>query len=388
MMEKLLAFSIGEYEERLAKVRSRMDTSEIDCLIVTHAPSICYLSGYAADTGFVPQALIIPPGAASPHLILRAQYQTAGYVMSCLPRENVHAYPESFIANAENNGFDFIVDLVQGIDPKSVGAEFGGVSWHTAEKFRRRLNAVRLVDATGIVNWVRLVKSPAEIELQRQAAAISDVAMRAAFNAFSSRTGATREYDVAARVMAALISGTPEFGGDVPHPVFMSGGDLTGSSHIFWTQRPLVDGRHYNVGLSGYRHRYAAPLMRTFCLGEPSSRLRRLHDHIDEGCENALSRLRPGALCGDVAEAFVSTIRKGGYDKSSRCGYPVGIDWLEPSLSLKMGSDDSIPENSVWHLNLGTWPEDDFGAVISETVLVTGDGNELLTSTPREILIC
>ncbi|MGX9181990.1 M24 family metallopeptidase [Mesorhizobium sp. BHbdii] len=99
-----------------------------------------------------------------------------------------------------------------------------------------------------------------------------------------------------------------------------------------------------------------------------------------------LATAKPGVTCGEVADAFYSTIRKHGFEKDSRCGYAIGIDWLEPTASLKTGDPTVMQPNMTFHLMLGNWTDEDFGYVLSETFVVTQTGSEALSNTPRELI--
>ncbi|MER8480861.1 M24 family metallopeptidase [Mesorhizobium sp. M1163] len=101
--------------------------------------------------------------------------------------------------------------------------------------------------------------------------------------------------------------------------------------------------------------------------------------------EAALDTVRPGATCSDVANAFYRSIEKSGFQKDSRCGYAIGIDWSEPTASLKDGDKTVLRPNMTFHLMLGNWIEEDFGYVISETFCVTDSGCEVLTKSPRQL---
>src|SRR5207249_4018050 len=103
----------------------------------------------------------------------------------------------------------------------------------------------------------------------------------------------------------------------------------TGTPHILWSEDVFRDGSQINMEVSGNRHNYMAALMRTFSIGAPSDHLRRIHEAELAGLEAALSVIRPGRTCSDVANAFYRTIEKQGFTKESRCGYSIGIDWVE-----------------------------------------------------------
>jgi len=125
--------------------------------------------------------------------------------------------------------------------------------------------------------------------------------------------------------------------------------------------------------------------MRTYSIGKPSDRLRRVHDAEVAAMEAALSAVKPGATCGDVAVAFNTTLKKHGLEKESRCGYAIGIDWTEPTASLREDDHTVLQPNMTFHLMLGNWIDEDFGYVISETFRVTETGVETFSALPREI---
>ncbi|MGY4167706.1 M24 family metallopeptidase [Bradyrhizobium sp. USDA 4529] len=102
------------------------------------------------------------------------------------------------------------------------------------------------------------------------------------------------------------------------------------------------------------------------------------------GLQAALEIIRPGGLCSEVAGAAYRAIEKLGFKKISRCGYSMGIDWMEQTASFNDADKTELRPNMTFHLLLGNWMED-FEYVISETVRVTKSGVEVLTRTPRKL---
>ncbi|RZM91499.1 hydrolase, partial [Bradyrhizobium genosp. SA-3] len=82
---------------------------------------------------------------------------------------------------------------------------------------------------------------------------------------------------------------------------------------------------------------------------------------------------------------FYRALEKHGCKKESRCGYAIGIDWSEPTASLRDGDTTVLKPNMTFHLMLGNWVDEEFGYVISETFRVTEFGGEALTSAPRKL---
>ncbi|ESX14977.1 hydrolase [Mesorhizobium sp. LSJC264A00] len=369
---------------RLAAVKKEMSRRDLDALVVTSASDITYLTGYTALSGYVPQGLVVQIAEEEPTFILRRMDAPAAIHETFLDRTKIIGYPEALVGNPDADGYDTIIDflLESGLGNRGVGVEISNLFVQTAEKFKSRLPKARLVDCTKAVAWIRLVKSDREIEIMREAAAISDAAILRAAEVI--RPG-VREADAIAEILGTLARGANGKPGTMIQQIGLCSSPRTGTCHIPWSEDVFRDGSQINLELGGVRYGYCAGIMRTFSIGAPSDRLRRIHDAEVAGLEAALGTIRPGSTCSDVANTFYRTIEKAGFRKESRCGYAHGIGWLEPTASLKDGDMTELKANMTFHLMLGNWIDEDFGYVISETFRVTDTGAEVLTSAPRQI---
>ncbi|MER9600015.1 Xaa-Pro peptidase family protein [Mesorhizobium sp. M0244] len=378
------AFPRTEYLGRLAAVKKEMSRRDLDALVVTSASDITYLTGYTALSGYVPQGLVVQIAEEEPTFILRRMDAPAAIHETFLDPTKIIGYPEALVGNPDKDGYDTIIDflLESGLGNRGVGVEISNLFFQTAEKFKSRLPKARIVDCTKAVAWIRLVKSDREIEVMREAAAISDAAILRAAEVI--RPG-VREADAIAEILGTLARGANGKPGTMIQQIGLCSSPRTGTCHIPWSEDVFRDGSQINLELGGVRYGYCAGIMRTFSIGAPSDRLRRIHDAEVAGLEAALETIRPGCTCSDVANAFYRTIEKAGFRKESRCGYAHGIGWLEPTASLKDGDMTELKANMTFHLMLGNWIDEDFGYVISETFRVTDTGAEVLTSAPRQI---
>ncbi|MHB0791020.1 M24 family metallopeptidase [Bradyrhizobium sp. 5.13L] len=379
------AFPRAEFLRRLSAAKSEMKRREIDALVISDTYNITYLTGYTANSGYVPQALVVSLQEEEPTFILRRQDAPAAIHQTFMDRNKIIGYPEELIGNPTMDGYDTVIDFLSeiGLANRGTGLELRGLSAQAAEKFRTRLPKAKFVDCTNVVTWIRIVKSDLEISVMREAAAISDAAIMRAAEVI--RPG-VREADAIAEIMGALARGANGKPGTTRFPnVSLCSSPRTGTPHISWSEDVFRDGSQINLELGGVRHGYCAGIMRTFSIGAPSERLRRVHDAEIEGLEAALGVIRPGSTCSDVANAFYRTIEKRGFKKDSRCGYAHGIGWLEPTASLKDGDMTELKPNMTFHLMLGNWIDEDFGYVLSETFRVTETGVEVLTKAPRKL---
>ncbi|WP_407185332.1 M24 family metallopeptidase [Bradyrhizobium centrosematis] len=321
-----------------------------------------------------------------PTFIVRPMDAAAAIYQSFLDRASMVIYPEKLVGNPDTDVYDAVIDFLHdaGLAKSGVGLEGYQLPARAAEKFKRRLPQARIIDVNRTVTWVRTVKSNLEIAVMKEVAAISDAAIMRAKEVI--RPG-VREPDVVAELLATLARGVNgKAGTSLPH-VFLNAGPRSATSHICWTEETIERGTHVNLELSGFRYAYAAPLSRTFSIGVPSDHLRRVHEAQRAGLEAALNAVRPGATCSDVAGAAYRAIEKRGFSKVSRCGYAVGIDWVEQTASLNELDKTELKPNMTFHLILSNWMmrEGDFGYVLSQTIRVTESGVETLSAVPPKL---
>ena len=200
-----------------------------------------------------------------------------------------------------------------------------------------------------------------------------------------------RQCDVMAEATAAMIRGTPEFGGDMTalYPLLLAG-EAASTAHPMWTDAPFENNQTVAFELGGCRKRYNAGLARTVHLGKPGETLINTANAVGEGMEAVLNTMKAGALCCDVHAAWQAVLDGYGLEKKSRIGYSIGVgyapDWGEHTISFRPGDNTPLPENAVVHIILGMWMEG-WGMELSETIHVRENDAICLTQFPRDVHI-
>lgn len=378
------AFPRQEYLSRLAETKRRMEAAGYDLLIVFDPSNIYYLTGYDGDSAYVPQCLVVLPEDEEPRLILREMDVAGGSAFIDL--KNIHGYPEDLIAHPSLHPFHYFADLFRKwrIDTRRIGVELRDldpVSWQLLQNV---LPDARFGDAHNLVTWQRLIKSTKELAYMEQAGKMADAAMQVA--AEKSAVG-VRECDVAAELTAAQIRGFPEFGGSRPKTAHMpTGTPRVAAAHLTWTDAKLTPGAVTNVELGGFRLRYVCGLSRTIVMGKPKPKLERLHEATKEAVDTVFDRVKAGWTCEELEALFRRGTRKHGFEKKSRVGYAIGIDWTEKTASLRAGDTTVLEPDMTFHLMAGMW-YDDWGYVLSETFRVTDKGLKSFSLYPRELIV-
>src|SRR5205823_5812745 len=136
------------------------------------------------------------------------------------------------------------------------------------------LGAALVAEPNNLVHDLKLVKSPAEIALIREAARIADHAMEACVGAFCE--GRT-ELEVAGAVYHALLTA----GSGLPaSTINLVSGERLGFSHGAPTLRRVRAGDGGNVEFGAAYKRYTVTLGRQFSLGSPPARIREIYDIV------------------------------------------------------------------------------------------------------------
>jgi ectoine hydrolase len=381
----------AEYASRLRRVQEAMAQKTFGALVVCDPANLFYLTGYNAWSFYTPQCLLVP-AEGQPHLFARAQDAAGAVYTANLPGDRIHGYPEELVHRPDVHPFDWVAPEIRALVPsgEQVGVEADAHFFSPRAYFAldRGLPENGLVDSAELVNWVRVVKSPHEVEQLQIAGTIVERAMRTACE--SVRTG-RRQCDVVAEIMAAQATGTPEHGGDYPAIVpMLPTGETAGAPHLTWTDRPFQAGEATTIELAGAFGRYHAPLARTVMLGEPPRQLRETEKVIGEAMAATLATIRPGVDGATVHKAFDAVIRSYGMEKGSRLGYSIGIgyppDWGERTISVRPGEATVLEAGMALHIIPGMWT-DGFGYEMSEPVVVTDTGVERLTDLPQELTV-
>ena len=131
---------------------------------------------------------------------------------------------------------------------------------------------------------------------------------------------------------------------------------------------------------------YNAELERAMIIGEPTAEMRRLFDHMLGARGAALAALRPGATCADVDEAVLTYFEANGilHYWRQHTGHAIGLRNHEAPF-LDVGDHTPIEPGMVFTVEPGVYDGELGGFRHSDTVLVTPDGIELLTSYPTEL---
>lgn len=371
-------FSEAEIAGRLSKVRKALAERGLDAAVFASPENIFYLTGLDHWGYFAPHLLIVPLDR-QPVLVTRS--------MEKVTIENQVKAAEFRGHSDSETAADLAARVLSELrlTGKRIGLEHwtSGLSHGLALKLEAQADA-KWSDVSGLVDGMRRVKSAEEQALMRRAAKVTDAAAGAAIAAIGD--GAA-EQEVAAQCVAAMARA----GGHAPgFGPFIRPVARLGEEHTTWGDGVYRRGEPVFVELSGCVSRYHAPLGRLIRIGTIKDEDAAMAEVTAKAFNAVVEALRPGARAREVYAAWQGVADEAGLSHYRRhhCGYLVGIgqppSWTGGNsvTGLRHDSDLEIETGMSFHILswlMGTGRGDDF---ISNTVLLTETGAEVLTRTP------
>jgi Xaa-Pro dipeptidase len=222
-MSEYFVFPEQELRQRLSKVRSLMAEWDLDGIVVTVPENIYYLTTLD-HWGFFACHLLIVPREGDMILVCRAMERITVENQVRNARFLGHADSEDPVDQVVRAlGELKILDGRLGMEKRSLF-----MTPRIVEKLQLDASRANWRDASGLIDGLRLVKSPLEIEYTRKAAAAADAGTLAAIDAI--RDGAS-DYDISAECHRAMILAESEYPGFGP---FIRPTTRLGEEHTTW----------------------------------------------------------------------------------------------------------------------------------------------------------
>ena len=376
-----LPFSAEEYDTRLMGLRSAMDATGAEVVVLTSMQNVAYYSGFLYCSFGRPYALVV---TASDAVTISAGID-AGQ-----PWRRCHGDNITYTDWARDN-FWRAVASVAGTG-RAVGYEGDHLTLAQAEKLKAFLSPAQTIDIAPATMQQRMRKSPAEIALIRAGAAVADVGGYAIRDAV--RPGA-REIDLA---MAGRDAMELEIARRFPEAeyrdtwVWFQSGINTDGAHNPVTGRVLERGDILSLNAFPMISGYYTALERTLFVQEVDDASLAIWEANVAAHEYGMSLLKPGVTCAEVphainaffAERDLLQYRSFGYGHSFGVlshyyGREAGLELredidtvLEPGMVISMEPMLTIPQGQP---GAGGYREHDI-------LIITEDGNENITGYP------
>ncbi|MDH3219920.1 MAG: Xaa-Pro peptidase family protein [Gammaproteobacteria bacterium] len=380
---------LDQARQRTIEFQSRLKDAAIDLAIVTDESSIAYLAGFwgylSVEFGR-PTFLLVRPDTA-PLVITPLMESEMVSAMTWV--DDVATWEDSGPNRWEN-----VLQKAIGDNPGSIGVEIAALPPLVRSWFDEQLPGVKLHNVAPLLGQMRMIKSPEEIEVMKQAGEIAGAMMRAAEDALGE---GRPEYEAALAVIDAgtrkaagflTAKGWEAFISPMIHNLqIMQSGRDTSMVHRRASVKPLERGDpvYFCFCNMAQFKQYKLGFDRMFFIKEVSDEAAEVQQAAIDAQQAAIAAMRPGVTAESVAEAANEVYRERGYATGYRTGRSIGMAYLE-SPELKQGDKTLLQPGMTFAVDGGISVDGRLGGRIGDSVAVTATSTEYITEYPRKII--
>lgn len=354
-----------ELAERRRRLTDQLADLKCDSILISALPNIRYLSGFTGSNA----ALLLTGGSA---------------LLFTDPRYTIQAGAESDCRVRIVGGplFPEVAKVIARLKLRRTGFERGRLVHGSYLEWVAGLPlGSRAVPLGPLTEQLRTVKSEGEQALIRESVQLNS---RAFERTVSKLKASATENDIAAELeyqMRRLGAEKPAF------ETIVATGPRSALPHAQPSGQRLFQDRLLLIDMGAVLAGYCSDMTRMLHLGKPAPKARQLYKAVLEAQLAALDRLREGVTANAVDSAARKILRAHGFDKQfvHSTGHGLGLEIHE---TPRIGKRDKsrLKAGMVITIEPGAYVEGFGGVRIEDTVLVTTNGYEVLTRTPKDLV--
>lgn len=351
----------------MERLISYLNENRIEGFFVSRPQNVRYLSGYTGDDSY----LFIT--GKDKYFITDPRYT----------EQAQHECPDFKMVNWREQGKTLagaVKSLIENSAVRNFAFEGDFVTFNMHKEFSSGLNA-EAISLTGVIENFRSVKTSEEIHCLRAACQIADRAFDRIIK--DIRVGIT-EKELASRLSHYMVM---EGADTKPYGNILISGKRTSLLHGIPSSKTIEYGdfvlMDYGCGYNGY----LSDMTRTVIVGKATPKQREVYELEKKMLEVSTAAMKAGVPATDVYNVSVQPIIDTEYYKYHYNGIGHGIGLFVHEVPF-MGprSTEILKENNVITIEPGIYIPDWGGVRIEDQILITENGNEVLTSSARDLI--
>ncbi|HEX3820210.1 MAG TPA: Xaa-Pro peptidase family protein [Candidatus Sulfotelmatobacter sp.] len=368
--------SVEERAQRQERARQFMSENSLDAIVLMEGTSLRYFTGVRWWGGERLFAMILPAKGNAFYVCPAFEEGRA--------REQLSNGPDGYkvdvrVWQEDENPYLLVA---QGLKERSV-SKLGieeTIRFVFSDGIAKAVPQAAIASATPVTAGCRRIKSAHEIALMRLASQVTLSVYEAVYRAL--REGMTQN-DVSGLIEKAYAR--VGFPGDASVMV----GEYTAMPHGSRTPQVIREGTIIMLDDGCTVEGYQSDITRTFVLGKPTDKMKRVFDIVHRAQFAALAAARPGVECGSIDDAARKVITDAGYGPdykyfSHRLGHGLGMDEHEWPYLVR-GNKTKLEANVTTSDEPGVYFRDEFGIRLEDDMHVTENGAELFTPQSQSL---
>lgn len=357
------------FTARRKKLRTLIEESQADALLVTNFTNVTYLTGFTGDDSYLLVTLAGETLITDPRYTTQLEEECPGLALEI--RE-----PGVKMLTA-------VREVIERARIERVSIEGNSATVSFQQSLAKELPKLRVVVSENLVERLRITKDKAEIDATRIAC---QQAKRAYDVVRASLTGNMTELEVAAE----LEYQARRFGAKcLSFPAIVAVGDRAALPHARPTKRRLSESDFTLVDWGVNSGLYMSDLTRVIVTGRISPKLRKIYGVVLKAQLAAIDAIRPGRTCEQVDRVARKIITRAGFGKAfgHGLGHGTGLE-IHEAPRLAVGQKTKLRPGMIVTVEPGIYVPGWGGVRIEDDVLVTRTGHEVLSDVPKELGDC
>ncbi len=366
------AITPEERRRRVQRAQQLMIEQKIGAICLAGGTSLEYFSGVRWGNSERLFAMLIPARGEAFFIAPAFEEDRAREQIS---RGNGGEHAQTFTWQEDESPYALVASSLKerGSATGKLGIE-ETVKFVFADGIGKAMPAAMLVSATPVTAACRMIKSEVELANMRLASSVTLQAYEAAWRAV--REGMTE------REFSGLIGAAYQALG-FPGFASVTVGEYSASPHGSTEPQKIREGTVVMIDDGCRVEGYNSDITRTFVLGKPTDKMKRVFEIVHAAQSAALAAARPGVPCGAVDAAARKVIVDAGYGPgykyfTHRLGHGIGLDGHEWPYLVR-GNTLPLAANMMFSDEPGIYIRGEFGIRLEDDMHIADSGAELLT---------
>ncbi len=353
--------------KNIEKYQSLLETGEVDALLLTSVYNRLYAAQYRVAEGV---AVVTREGA---YYFTDSRYIEAA-------EKNLKGFTVR-MTHPGSSEIERINEVIGEHTIKKLGFEENDMTYGDYLRYNEALHAV-LVPMQAKIDAFRATKEPWEIELMRKAQAITD-------QTFSELCKIIQAGMTEKELEAELLYRLYKHGAEGPSfdPIVVSGPN-TSLPHGVPGERKLEFGDFITMDFGCIYGGYCSDMTRTVALGFVSEEMDKVYKTVLKAQLAGIAATKAGVAGRDIDGTARKVIADAGYGDYFGHGYGHSLGILiHEAPNANTRNDQPMPAGAVVSAEPGIYLPGKFGVRIEDVTVITETGCEVLTKSPKNLII-
>lgn len=353
---------------RIEKFKNKIKELGLDAAIIYKPENRRYLSGFTGSFGYILLTHDEKFFITDSRYVEQAKRQCKGYKL----------------IEIKSNGdwaSSMLYDIINEQEIRKIGFEDKHVTYFQYSEIAENLDDIELVPLNGILQSIRMIKDDNEVENIRNAAKIVDKAFEHILNYI--KPGIT-EREISYRI-ENFMKENGAYGNSF-EPIIASG-KRSALPHGIASHKVVEKGDFIILDYGCLYNGYCSDMTRTVVVGKASEEQKQIYNTVLDAQQSALENVKPGSMCCEIDKIARDKITNQGYGEYYKhgLGHSVGLEIHEHPILTTVSKEILEPFMTIT-IEPGIYIPDFGGVRIEDLVLVTENGFEVLSKSPKHLI--